>query len=344
MYNLSGIAWNHDGRWLIFNGDTGSESRLLRVPTDGSRSPSAIEVAGLSARTPATARGREMLAFVDWALTDDVYRFESGKPARGVITSSSGDFQPALSADGSRLAFCSNRAGSVVDIWVSLADGSEAHQLTHGPNQFQCSPRWAPDGRSIAFDSAPKDGHAHLWVIDSDGGAPRRITTSAGNHTAASWSHDGRWIYFSTDRRSGRNIWRVDAHDGTEQQITQTGSGSYATESADGLSLLYQPKGGADSPLMALPLGGGAPRQLVDCVRQSNFHSGPRGIHYVACGDGSDPRIHLLDPRSGRDRVLGRLEKLGWTPGLAVSTEGTVIFYTRLSDATANLMMVENFR
>ena len=343
MFNITGLAWSRDGRWLVFNGDTGSESRLLRVPADGSLPASAIEVAGLRAGTPATARGRETLAFVDWTFIDGIYRFESGKPVRGVVTSSSGDFQPALSGDGRRLAFCSGRGG-IVDIWVAAANGSEAHQLTHGPNQFQCSPRWAPDGHSIVFDSTPKDGQSHLWTIDSDGGAPRQITRSAGNHTMPSWSSDGRWIYFSTERENGRNIWRVNARDGAEQQITQTGSGSYSTESADGNNLLYQSKDDANSPLMAMPLNGGPARQLVDCVRWANFGSSPRGIHYVACGEGSDPRVHLLDPRSGRDRVLGRLEKPGGTPGLAVSADGTTIFYTRLSGATANLMLVENFR
>jgi len=336
---IHSIAWTVDGQSLVFDGHRGG-SELLRAPSNGSQPPSPVEVAGMNAGKPATARTRERLALVRMIHNVDVYRFESDKPVAGVATSSLGDFSPAFSPDGTRIAFCSDRAGGA--IWVAAADGSGAHPLTDGPAHG--SPHWSPDGRSIVFDSLSLDERWHIWTVDSDGGAPRQLTQGAGSQNVPSWSHDGRWVYFSDDRGSGRNIWRVNVRDATEQQITRTGAGSFARESPDGSSLLYQPRD-VDSPLLAMPLDGGEVKQLVDCVSNGKFAASPHGIYHVACDAGVHPRVLVLEPRTGRSRVLGRLENLasGFN-GLTVSPDGRSILYTRLSDFSADLMMVENFR
>lgn len=345
FYGISTIAWTRDGQSLIFDGGgSGLGTQLLRAPADASRAPSAVEVAELRPGAPATARTRDTLAFVRTIINVDIYRFASGEPARGVVTSSMNDFQPEFSPDGTRIVFCADRTGDAVEIWVAAADGSGAHPLGPGPNGTQCSPHWAPDGRVIAFDSQSPDGHWHVWTIDSDGGTPRQITKGPGTQNMPSWSRDGRWIYFAADRGRGMNIWRVNARDGTEEQITRTGSGGFSLESGDGLSLLYQAQN-ADSALLAMPLGSGAAKQLVGCVNAAKFAASPSGIYYVACDAGTDPGVHFLDPKTGRHRVLGRLDRYAaGMPGLAVSPDGTSILYSRLSHDSADLMLIENFR
>ena len=110
---------------------------------------------------------------------------------------------------------------------------------------------------------------------------------------------------------------------------------------------MYQPRdyqpGELGSPLLVTPLGGGTVRQLVACVKWANFAPTPRGIDYVACDPGPDPRVHLLD-ETGQDRVLGKLDRPGSSAGLAVSADGTAILYSRLSSYSADLMLVENFK
>jgi Tol biopolymer transport system component len=253
------------------------------------------------------------------------------------------EFQPAFSPDGTRIAFCSDRStGHSVEIWVAAADGSGAHPLTQGPSH--CSPHWSPDGRSIVFDSMSLEGTRHIWSVDSEGGTPRQLTHEPGHQEMPSWSHDGLWVYFAADRGNGKQIWRVNVRDGTERQLTHAGAGPYSIESADGLSLLYQPQHG-DSPLLSLPLGGGKATQLIECVQGTKFAANLRGIYYVACDEGSDPRLRFMDRQTGRDRVLGKLEKLALgMPGLTVSPDGSTILYSRLSHISADLMLIENFR
>jgi Tol biopolymer transport system component len=61
-------------------------------------------------------------------------------------------------------------------------------------------------------------------------GNPHRVTTHAGDQTVPTWSHDGKWIYFSEDRGGRRELWRIRASGGEPEQITRTGSGFLGIE------------------------------------------------------------------------------------------------------------------
>src|SRR5436190_18976460 len=121
-----------------------------------------------------------------------------GTPVMDRIAQSSfRDIAPDYSPDGARLAFYSNRSGSV-QIWTANADGSQPVQLTSmDPLATTGTPRWSPDGREIAFDSNT-GGSYQIYVVGSTGGRPRALTSGPANCFAAFWSRDGRWIYFGS--------------------------------------------------------------------------------------------------------------------------------------------------
>lgn len=99
------------------------------------------------------------------------------------------------------------------------------------------TPRWTPDGRHIAFDSRP-EGSSDIYVIDAEGGTPRRVTTDNSQEVMPSWSRDGRWIYFTSNRGGSFEIWKVPPQGGELVQVTKN-NGFYAFESSDGKSLFY---------------------------------------------------------------------------------------------------------
>jgi len=71
-----------------------------------------------------------------------------------------------------------------------------------------------------------------------DGGLPRRLTTASSDENVPSWSRDGRWIYFSSDRTGKRQIWKAPAEGGEAVQVTKQG-GFSAFESPDGKFVYY---------------------------------------------------------------------------------------------------------
>lgn len=346
VFLLGSLAWTRDGRSVIYNSLDPLITYLWRVAADGSAPPERIEVAGLGAAMPATSLSSDRLVFVRIVVDTDVHQFQAGRPILPVLTSSFLETEARFSPDGRRLAFSSMRGADTLNIWLAAPDGSGAQPLTRGPGLEQGSPWWSPDGRKIAFDVHTDDGHAHVWTMDADGGAQRQLTTDPGDQNVPYWSRDGRWIYFSADHGTGRDIWRVPAAGGPSQPVTHGGSGLFACESADGQSLLYQPKD-ADSPLLGLRLAGGAPREIVACVRANAFAAGPQGTHYVACDPGPDPALHLIDRDTGGDRRLGRLERYErqFAPlGLGVSPDGASVLYTTRIRDSFDLMVIENFR
>jgi hypothetical protein len=96
-------------------------------------------------------------------------------------------------------------------------------------------------------------------------------------------------------------------------------------------------------------LAGGPPRQLVSCAKNTAFAAGRQCVYYVACDSSSDPALHLIDPETGRGRLLGRLEQFENSPsflplGLGVSPDGMSVLYPRRMSDVADLMLIENFR
>ena len=109
--------------------------------------------------------------------------------------------------DGRRVAFPSDRSG-VMEIWRANADGSDAVQLTRLGGPSAGPRRWSPDGRHIAFD-AIRGTSVHIFVMNADGGEVRQLTMGAGRHFMPAWSHDGRSIYYGSNRSGTHQIWRI---------------------------------------------------------------------------------------------------------------------------------------
>ena len=354
MYQ-SGLAWTSDGTSVIFNAmDTNLQVQYLwRVAADGTHPPKRIELAGVNALFPSIAPAGDQLAFVRLLHDEDIYRLEPGRAARPVARSSAFEGMPAYAPDGRRIAFCSARSGDAMEIWIADADGSSPTQLTHIRGGFQGDPAWSPDGRLIAFHSSgPSEEPPHIWTVDSEGGSPHQVTQGTGDQMSPTWSRDGEWIYFSWSRSDGRDIWRVRVRTGATERVTQ-GGGFIARESADGRTLFYISKS-ANSPVMAQPLAGGAPRVVVGCVAGTALSVNPQGIYYVPCAaDGADayadpdPPVRVLDAGTGATREAAKLERFDFQTlpsGFAVSPDGRTFLYSRLVRDEADLMLIEHFK
>jgi Tol biopolymer transport system component/serine/threonine protein kinase len=334
-----GLAWTRDGRSIVYAAATGGP--LWRVRADGGAPPERIELAGRAGR-PSTATSRDRLVFTRGTGGAHIERLQLGGASTPLIESTFSDVFPQYSPDGRRIAFQSGRAGGRNEIWLADADGSNPTRLTRGPGRYQGTPRWSPDGRSIVFDSQAENGHVDIWTIGVDGSGLRQITRDPADDIVPSWSRDGRFIYFASNRTGRNEVWRAAAGGGTEEQLTREGGG-YPFESVDGRTLYYWQANGA---LRGRPTAGGGERTVARCAAE-HYVVAPRGLFHVDCvspdaADSSVLTLRYWDAPTGQDRVVATLET-AWLGGLSVSPDGHTILYGRAS-STSDLMMIENFR
>ena len=370
------IVWSRDGASVVYDTNTRGRFELWRVAVDGGGEPERLEMAGDHSRHPAIAPAGDRLAFERATQGLSVYKLRAKGEPEPVLVSTAWDYNPQFSPDGRHIAFSSGRSGDVEEIWRASADGSGAEQLTRGPGTRQTLPAWSPDGRHIAFESSGADARTDIWVIPAEGGVPRRVTTDPGDENAPVWSRDGKRIYFLSDRDDagrggGRDIWLVPSEGGRSRRVTEGGSSPVAFESADGKTLIYQSRvvyestdvkpylTFGDGPLLAVPIAGGAPREVVSCVRSLSWAVVDTGVYYSPCGSlrtrdrtngfvqtwppGSRIPIQVLDPSTGRVRVLGSVTAPFEPNRLAVSPDGKTILVHR-NTTPSDLMLIENFR
>ena len=89
------------------------------------------------------------------------------------------------------------------DIWVVDADGTNPRRLTVNVGR-DFSPRFSPDGKSIAFTSN-RTGNNDVFVIPAVGGEPKQLTWHSGDDQALAWTPDGKGVVMSAQR--GTNAW-----------------------------------------------------------------------------------------------------------------------------------------
>ncbi|WP_217181798.1 serine hydrolase [Streptomyces sp. AC495_CC817] len=107
--------------------------------------------------------------------------------------------QPALSPDGSRVAFVLRNTDLEADrdtraLWQVPAGGGDPSPLTRGT--ADTTPVWSPDGTQLAFLRA-QDGPAQIWLLPAAGGEAHALTSLPLGAGTPVWSPDGTRIAFA---------------------------------------------------------------------------------------------------------------------------------------------------
>ena len=173
-------------------------------------------------------------------------------------------WNPALSPDGRRLVF--ERPGQVL---VGNADGSDVVALSSLssrplPHMGDAWPTFSPDGKSIAVFLGEEGRYGDYWIVPTEGGAVRQLTTDFEEGGPPAWTPDGNFIVFPSARRGSLNLWRVSISGGRPVPLT-TGAGDDLDPviASDGRRLLFASVKRTWA-LVALDVRSGTRRTLIE--------------------------------------------------------------------------------
>ena len=340
---IPGIAWLEDGRRIVFsspwNGDLWKTS--LSRPDYAEKLP-----LGHDASDVAVSSVGHRLAYVQGIKNINIWRLdlsESPPQARKLIASSREQIAPNISPDGSKIAFTSNRSGSV-EVWVCNDDGSNAVQLTSYGVLATGMPRWSPDSKLIAFDSRV-GGEANIYVVDPNGGVARKLNIDVHGNNLPSWSHDGRWIYF-VNGEDARNptIWKVPSEGGRAVRITET-EATYPLESPGGQFVYFS----HHRKLWRARTDGTAEQEVPGMPDLQNngdtWVPTGSGIYFMADAK-HQTEVDFFDFRSQKARRIYTLGKPlpGWSGGISISSDGKWLLYPQVDGKSSDLMVIENWK
>ena len=153
------------------------------------------------------------------------------------------DIDPALSPDGKRIAFASNRDGFWNLYTLDIPSG-KITQLTNDHN-YNAAPTWSPDLAWIAYETY-QNGNLQIALLSltNPGKQPVILTDDSSSNHSPAWAPNGREIAFVSNSSGDADIWLADLNKtGTDRftDITQTpqAAESHPVWNSDGSQLAW---------------------------------------------------------------------------------------------------------
>ena len=129
---------------------------------------------------------------------------------------------PAWSPDSRRIAYVSFE-DQRSSIFVQTLRSGNRIKVSSRPG-INGAPSFSPDGRQLVLTQGGVDGNLDIYILDLVSRQTRRLTDHRAIDTEGTWSPDGRYIYFTSDRSGGPQVYRVSVNGGAPERVTFEGS------------------------------------------------------------------------------------------------------------------------
>ncbi len=166
--------------------------------------------------------------------------------------------EPDVSPDGRRVVFTTNHRGTTyLQIATLTEDGVEdVKNLVPGSRFDQAfTPRWSPDNRHVVYSAWTHGGYRDVRIVDTFDGSFTEIVHDRALDGSPSYSPDGKFIFFHSDRTGIPNVFAYEVVAKRLRQVTNVASGAFdPAVSPDGKTLAYIGYTSRGYDLFAMPL------------------------------------------------------------------------------------------
>jgi Tol biopolymer transport system component len=266
--------------------------------------------------------------------------------------------RPQWSPDGKQLVYvsCGPTGGGPCKIFVRSMESGTVREILH-TLRYVGSPRFSPDGTSIATSGTDAKGRRGVHLIDVQTGHTSEILRFETGliRRVLGWSADGKGVLLQFDSASQTTVVRRDAQSGNETEILRTGRLENEIRiSPDGrFAGLLAKESGVNRSLTALPIGGGAPKELFRVGSGSEINwewewlPDGRGVVVIAAPTtgNSAPAEMWMVPMEGQSRRLN-IDMSSWEEGghFRLSPDGRyAAFVAAAGNPGAEVWALENF-
>ncbi|MBI9048250.1 MAG: PD40 domain-containing protein [Anaerolineaceae bacterium] len=142
-----------------------------------------------------------------------------------ITNPNSDDIDPAISPDGSQIAFSSRRNG-YWDIYLLNMTDATLKRITNTA-AYEGHPSWSPDGQWLVYEKyANKNFDIYLHGLENTNEAPINLTQSFTNEFSPQWSPEGRFLTYISDQDGSNDVWVADLNntDNRFENITKSAS------------------------------------------------------------------------------------------------------------------------
>jgi Tol biopolymer transport system component len=254
-------VWSADDDWIYFYRNDGHrEEGLKRLPATGGRFREGVgigrqgvdldveHVIDIEDSAEASFVGATGdVVFGQTSVYDyryrwsDLYRYNGGDPRQAErLTFGLRASEPHVSADGRTVVFRRNDVAQSRLAFLDLATADVVEVAPQGRISQVYTPRWHPDGQRVAYSGFREGGYRDIYIYDRRDGSTTRVTADRHLDMSPTWSPDGRYLVFTSDRDEVYNIYAYDMQTRRLHQVSNVLGGAFEPAvSHDGTRVAY---------------------------------------------------------------------------------------------------------
>ncbi len=196
--------WSPDGKEIIYTTYRRNNPDLYLFSLEKGTSHPFSTRSGVNLAASFSPNGNDIVATLSHEGFPNLYLLNTdGKVSRRLTQGRFADTSANFSPDGRKIVFISDRSGTP-QIYLMDSDGSNVVRVTE--SGYCDSPTWSPKGDKIAYSQGTEEGKHNIILQDLATGERFKITEGVGNNENPSFSPDGRFLIFSSDRNIKKEL------------------------------------------------------------------------------------------------------------------------------------------